>query len=71
MQRIMTADNTNSPEQVISKSQNVSGTAGGPEGQSVKQGVNGRGELQLGWTRQAPQHGCRLVVRLTEDQKKI
>lgn len=37
MHRIMTADNTNSPEQVISKSQNVSGTAGGPEGQSVKQ----------------------------------
>lgn len=55
MQRIMTADNTNSPEQVISKSQNVSGTAGGPEGQSVKQGMNGSGELQMCWKRQAPQ----------------
>lgn len=43
MHRIMTADNTNSPEQVISKPQNVSGSAGGPEGHSVKQCVNGSG----------------------------
>lgn len=45
MHSIMAANNTSFPEQVISKPQKVSGTAGGP-GHSVKNCVRRSGELQ-------------------------